>query len=187
MRPIPEVVFQHFRRPHNKGAMKDPSGTGVVDGRSKDSKLKFHIRLDGDEKVEEATFETKRDRASDAPLSMLTCHIKGMSLPELDALTVEEFGAVYELFGEQVPMLLLAYEALQATIANIKGLPNPFAFEGGVVCTCVTVREGRLRRVIRERELKNLSEVQHWTRACTGCRSCRPEVERIIREEQQVV
>lgn len=167
--------------------MKDPSGTGVVDGRSKDSKLTLFLRFDNEEKVEEASFQTKRDRASDAPLSMLTCLIKGKSLAELEALKVEEFGAVYELFGEQVPMLLLAFEAMHAAIANFRGLPNPYAFEGGVVCTCVSVREGRLRRVIRERELKNLQEVQHWTRACTGCRSCRPEVERIILEEQQAV
>ena len=164
--------------------MKNPMGTGIVDGRSKDSKLKMHLRLDDQQNIEEASFETKRDRASDAPLSMITCHIKGQALSKVEAMSVEELGAVYELFDEQVPMLIPAYEALHAAIANINGLPNPYAFEGGMVCTCLSVREGRLRRAIRERGLKTLKDVQHWTRACTGCRSCRPEVERILKDEQ---
>jgi NifU-like protein involved in Fe-S cluster formation/bacterioferritin-associated ferredoxin len=183
---IPELVFQHFRNPQNKGALKEANGQGEVDGRAKNSKLTFFLLVDDQETILKAAFTTLRDRASDAPLSMITGHVMGRTLAEVETLAIEEVGQVFGLAGETLPMLIPAFEALHAAIANYKGLPNPFAFEGGMVCTCLSVREGRLRRAIRERSLKTFKEVQTWTRACTGCRSCRPEVQRILSEELDV-
>lgn len=185
MRAIPKVVFEHFRNPQNKGAVAGAQGRGAVEGRAADSQLILYLRTEG-ERLAQAGFETERDRASDAPLSLLTTYITGRPLAEVEALTLEVVAAHYELGPEQVPMLVTAFEALQAALANLRGEPNPFAFEGGLVCTCLSVREGRIRRAIRERQLTRVEEVSHWTRACTGCRSCRTDVERILRQELEV-
>ena len=186
MPAIPEVIFQHFRNPQNNESIKSANGEGAVDGRSKDSKLRFFLKIKDDGSIEKATFQSLRDRASNAALSMVTVHITGRPIAEVEGLTLEQIGVVYGLAGEYLPMLIPAFEAMQAAIANYRGLPNPYAFEGGMVCTCLSVREGRIRRAIQDRGLKTLKEIQLWTRACTGCRSCRPDVQRILMGEIEV-
>ena len=183
MRPLPKVVFDHFRAPRCKGQVEDPSARGEISGRSPDSRLQLCWRLDAAERIELVRFESEGDRGSDAPLSLLASELQGMSLEAAEALTAEQLAEAYGLGDEHLPMLLPAWELLQATLANQRGDPNPYAFEGGLVCTCLSVREGRIRRAIRERRLTTLSEVSFWTRACTGCRSCRPEILRLLKAE----
>ena len=55
--------------------------------------------------------------------------------------------------------------------------------QGPWLCYCFQVTEAEIRRAIRLYGLKNLSQVQMKTRACTGCRTCRPDVEAILADE----
>jgi NAD(P)H-nitrite reductase large subunit len=116
---------------------------------------------------------------------MTSCYVAGRSVAELERLSIEELGRAYTLNDEQIPMFVPAFEALQSALAALAGRPDPFAFEGGMICTCLNVREGRIRRSIRERRLKTVEDVAHWTRACTGCRSCRTDVQRILIDEER--
>lgn len=183
MRAIPPIVFQHFRNPQNRGKPENTNGTGVVDGRMPDSKLLIHLAVE-DGVVKASGFETEGDRSADAPLSLTTVFVVDRSIGELENLKIEELAAEYGMGPEHVPMFTPALEAVHAAVANFKGLPNPFRFEGGVVCTCLSVREGRIRRAIREHDCKTVDEVSHWTRACGGCRSCRPDIIKIIKSER---
>lgn len=184
MKPLPKIVFQHFREPQNLGALADPTAVGEVDGRGPDTKLRLFLQVE-DGTVTDASFETVRDRASNAPLSLLTTMIKGRALAEVESLDVADIGEHFGLYEENLPMLVPAWETLQATLAALAGKPNPYAFEGGLVCTCLGVREGRIRRAIKERECRTVREVSFWTRACTGCRSCRGDIERMLGEDRR--
>lgn len=183
MPSLPRVVFEHFRKPQRKGQLEDPSARGEVSGRGPNSKIILEIAV-ADERISDAAFQTGRDRSCDAPLSLLGAYIVGRSLAEVEALDVQILGAHYGLVHEQLPLLLVAIEALTAAIADLRGQPSPYAFEGGVVCTCLNVREGRIRRAVRERKLETVRDVSFWTRACTGCRTCRTDIERIIKDER---
>ena len=52
------------------------------------------------------------------------------------------------------------------------------------ICYCFRVSEARIREAVRRLGLRTLAEVQRATGACTGCRTCRPDVEAILAEEQ---
>lgn len=181
MRAIPKIVFQHFRNPQNKGALTDGAARGEVDGRGPDSKLRLYFKVQ-DGVISEVGFDTVKDRSSDAPLSLTTTYILNRPLSEVESLSIETIGAEYGFQDVNLPMLVPAYEALQAALANYRGEANPFAFEGGLICTCLGVREGRIRRAITERQCRSVEDVAFWTRACTGCRSCRPDVKRLLDE-----
>ncbi len=185
MRPLPPALFEHFRNPRNEGALLRADAVGCVEGRREDSRLRMFLRLASDRRlVEAATFEVEGDRSCRAGLSLVTSMIPGRALEQVEALTVEDVGAEYGLHLENLPMLVPALEALGSALAKLRGTPDPFVREGRVVCQCLFVREGRIRRAVRERGLRTVEDVQFWTRACTGCRSCRVEVERLIQLER---
>lgn len=186
MRPLPPVVFDHYRNPRNEGALDPADAVGCVEGRREDSRLRMFLRLGADRRiVDDASFLTENDRSCRASLSLVTSHIRGRPLVEVQALTVETVGAAFGLHDENLPMLVPALEALASAVAALQGAPDPFVREGRVVCHCLFVREGRIRRAVRERDLRTVEDVQAWTRACTGCRSCRIEVQRIVDAERR--
>jgi NifU-like protein involved in Fe-S cluster formation len=186
VRPLPPVVFDHYRNPRNEGVLDPADAIGCVEGRREDSRLRMFLRLCADRRIiDDASFLTENDRSCRASLSLVTSLIRGRPLVEVKALTVETVGAAFGLHDENLPMLVPALEALASAIATLDGVADPFLREGRVVCHCLFVREGRIRRAVQERGLRSVEEVQAWTRACTGCRSCRVEVQRIVDGERR--
>lgn len=156
--------------------------TVVLEGRMEDAEIHFHVRRDPGDRLR-VGYELVRDKSPAAPLSLLTSLVQGKTLAEAEALTLESFAAAYDLDEEFHPNLLIALEALQAGLAALRGEANPCPNQGTLICHCLHVREGRIRRLIRERRLKTVDEVRFWTRACSGCRSCRTDLEEILASE----
>jgi bacterioferritin-associated ferredoxin/NifU-like protein involved in Fe-S cluster formation len=181
---LPPVVFQHFRHPQREGALPG-AAVGEVEGRRPDSKLLFYVQVGPDEQVA-AGFECRGDRSCIAALSLVASHVHGLPLTRVRALDVEAIGAAYGLAHELVPQLAPAFEALTAALAALDGKPPPFAREGELVCHCLHVRRGRIERAIAEKGACTLDDVRFWTRACSGCRSCRPDVERILERARRL-
>jgi NifU-like protein involved in Fe-S cluster formation len=186
VRPIPPVVFEHFRHPRNEGALERPDAIGVVEGRREDSRLRVFLRLAADRRtIETATYEIEGDRTCRVGLSLVTCLARGRSIEEIAVLTPETVGAAYGLHLENLPMLIHPLEAVAAAVSTLRGQTPPSVGDGRVICHCLHVREGRIRRTIRGRALRTVEDVQFWTRACTGCRSCNADVLRILADETQ--
>jgi bacterioferritin-associated ferredoxin len=151
----------------------------VLEGRMEDAEIHFYIRRDPGDLIR-VGYELIRDRSPVAPLSLLASLIQGKPLAYAQALTLEQFADHYGLDREIHPNLLIAVEALQAALAALLGEPAPFANDGPLICHCLHVRQGRIQRLIRERRLETLAQVRFWTRACSGCRSCRTDLEEIL-------
>lgn len=181
MEPLPKIVFQHYREPRNQGPLPTANARGQVDGRREASKLTLHLQID-DGVVTAATFELHRDKSAAAGMSLLTTWLTGRPLAEVEALTVEALAAAYELHPEQLPMLVPPLEALEDALCDFHGKPSPFRDEGPLICHCLQVRRGRLVRQIERRGLRRLEDLRYWTRACTGCRSCRLELQDLLDE-----
>lgn len=49
-------------------------------------------------------------------------------------------------------------------------------------CYCTNVTRKRVLRAIAEQGCRTVDEVAAATRACTGCRTCRPELETLLNE-----
>lgn len=179
MGTLPPIVFDHFRRPRNQGRLEPPAAVGKVEGRREGSTVSVYLQV-RDERVCAARFELDGDRTPIAGLSLLTTWAQGRPVEELERSSPEAVASSFALGPEFLPLLVIPHEALSAALAELKGRPVPPGLEGPVVCHCLHVRQGRLLRAIRERRLTTVEEVQHWTRACTGCRSCRTDVEALL-------
>ncbi len=181
--PIPRQIFEHFRAPRNKRSMPDATAKGVVESGRDGQTVTLYLRLGPDGRVADASFTNTGDRSSDASLSILTTLLPRRSVAELETIGVRDIAralGALDMPGVAAP----AHDVLVATLAALRGEPNPFAEEGRLICTCFHVREERIRRAIRAHDLRTVEDVTHWTRACGGCRSCRPEVHLIIAQER---
>jgi NifU-like protein len=180
---VPRVVLEHFRNPRNKRAMPDATAKGEVEGRRPGEALTFYIRLGADGRVADASFTNTGDRQSDPSASVLTTLVRGLTVDELEAIDVRDVASRLES-PDNPGVATSGFEALQAAIAALRGKPNPFLDQGPLVCHCFHVRAGKIRTYVRERGLKTVEEVNRWTRACGGCRSCRPDIELILDQER---
>ncbi len=181
MPPLPPVVFQHFRNPQRQGALLG-AAVGEVDGRRPNSKVRLYLRIAAEERVE-ARFECKGDRSCVAAASLVASLIDGRPLAQVAALDLDAIAAAYDLAADLRPQLIPAFEALQAALAALEGRPSPYARDGELVCHCLHVRRGRIERAIREQGARTVEEVRFWTRACSGCRSCRTDLERLLERD----
>lgn len=76
---------------------------------------------------------------------------------------------------------------IEAAIAALRSLflKTSEDASGALICTCFHVHDGKIRRAIRKDALTTVEEVTDHTRGCGGCRTCRPDVERILAEEAE--
>jgi NAD(P)H-nitrite reductase large subunit len=59
---------------------------------------------------------------------------------------------------------------------------RPEATIEGMVCSCASVTREQIEAAVTANGLERVSEVARVTGACTGCGSCRTQVERILAE-----
>lgn len=184
VRLLPPIVVDHFRRPRHEGALPGAQAVGEVEGRRPDSRLRLHLKVGPGQRVA-VGYECVGDRSCVAALSLVATLVYRKPLPWVEALTLETVASEYGLDAELHPQLVPAVEALAAALASLRGEASPFAAEGEVLCHCLHVRRGRIERAVRERGLRTFAEVRAWTRACTGCRSCRVDIEQAIADARR--
>lgn len=177
---VPQILVEHFRAPRNEGPLPGAELVGEVEGRRVGSKITLFMSLDPTGRVARATFQVAGDTSCRAGLSLLTTFLPGWSPDELARLTIPEVAGALGLGEEQHPMFLPPFEALQDALHRYRGEPSPYRHLGRLICHCLQVHEGRIVRAIRGRRLTTVPEVQFWTRACTGCRSCRMDLEALL-------
>ena len=177
---LPPLFLEHYRAPRHEGALADPSAVGEVDGRREGARISLFLKVDAAGEVA-ASYACRGDRSPVASLSLLTTLIQGWTVARLEAFSLRQMTEAYGLPASWESCFLLAEEALRAALANLQGRPSPYAEEGPVVCHCLYVRRGRLERVIRERGARTVEELRSWTQACTGCRTCGPDLEGLLK------
>jgi NifU-like protein len=77
---------------------------------------------------------------------------------------------------------VMGREALEAAVANYKGIPVTIEEEGKLVCKCFNVTEEKIRKVAIENHLTTVDEITDFTKAGGGCGECKPEIEEILRD-----
>jgi NifU-like protein len=71
-------------------------------------------------------------------------------------------------------------EALEAAIANYRGYKAVPSEEGTIVCKCFGVTDLKIERVVQENRLTTVEQVTNYCKAGGGCKSCHPDIQRII-------
>ena len=177
-----DKVKDHFLNPRNVGDIEDASGKGEVGSLACGDALTLTFKLDGEGRIEDARFKTFGCASAIASSSALTEMVKGLTIEEAEKITNED---IAEYLGglpkEKMHCSVMGREALEAAIANYKGVPIPMA-QGELVCECFGVTDLEIRRAILESNLKTVEEVTNFTKAGGGCGNCHERIEELILE-----
>ena len=177
-----DKVKDHFLNPRNVGEVAEASGKGEVGSLACGDALTLTFKLDAEGKIEDAKFKTFGCASAIAASSALTEMIKGLSLEEAEKITNEDLADYLGgLPKEKMHCSVMGREALEAAIANYRGVPIPMA-QGELVCECFGVTDLEIRRAIQESNLKTVEEVTNFTKAGGGCGNCHEQIQELIRE-----
>ena len=180
-----DKVRDHFMNPRNVGEIKNADGVGEVGSLACGDALKLFIKLDDNDRIGEAKFQTFGCASAIASSSALTEIIKGMTLDEAAKVTNQDIADYLGgLPKEKMHCSVMGREALEAAIANYRGLPLPMA-EGEVVCECFGVTDLEIKRAIEENKLQTVEEITNFTKAGGGCGKCLDRLEEILRESRR--
>jgi NifU-like protein len=179
-----DKVKEHFMNPLNVGEVEDAEGTGDVGSLACGDALKLTLRI-VDDVIVDAKFKTFGCASAIASSSALTEMVKGLKVDEAAKITNED---IAEFLGglpkEKMHCSVMGREALEAAIANYRGLPLRTS-EGEIVCECFGVTDLEIIRAIQESNLRTVEEVTNFTKAGGGCGKCHDRLQEIIDEVQK--
>jgi NifU-like protein len=165
-------------------SIENPDAVGDVGSIVCGDALRLTLKIDKEtNKIVDAKFQTFGCASAIASSSALTELIKGKTLDE--AMQVSNQNIAEFLGGlpmEKMHCSVMGREALEAAIADYRGLPKVIEEEGKLVCKCFDVTEEKIRKVAIENHLTTVDEVTDYTKAGGGCGECRGEIEAILRD-----
>jgi NifU-like protein len=177
-------VKDFFLKPKNIGEIENADGVGEVGSIVCGDALKLTLKIDREtNKIADAKFQTFGCASAIASSSALTELVKGKTVDE--ALKISNQDIADYLGGlpkEKMHCSVLGREALEAAVANFKGIPVAVEEEGRVVCKCFNVTEEKIRKVAIENRLRTVDEITDYTKAGGGCGECRANIEDILRD-----
>lgn len=178
-----DTVREHFLNPRNVGVIEDANAVGEVGSLACGDALKLYLKIDNDERIEDAKFQTFGCASAIASSSALTELIKGKTVTE--ALKVSNKEIADYLGGlpkEKMHCSVMGQEALEAAIRNWRGESPLPQEEGQVVCKCFGVTDNTIRRAVQENNLKTLEDIIDYTKAGGACGKCHADIQAVLNE-----
>lgn len=180
-----DKVQQHFLQPQNVGEVDSPSGVGEVGSLSCGDALRLTLKIDENDIITDARFKTFGCASAIASSSILTEMVKGMAVDEAAKITNEDIAeALGGLPKEKMHCSVMGREALEAAIADYRGVPLPTA-EGEIVCECFGVTDIEIRRAVEESSLNSVEEITNFTKAGGGCGKCLGRIAEVLRDARK--
>ena len=179
-----EKVKDFFLKPKNIGEVENPDAVGDVGSIVCGDALRLTMKIDKEtNRIIDAKFQTFGCASAIASSSALTELIKGKTVDEALQVTNQD---IAEFLGglpkEKMHCSVLGREALEAAVANYRGIEIPVEEEGRLVCKCFNVTEEKIRKVAMENHLTTVDEITDYTKAGGGCGECTEEIEKILRD-----
>jgi NifU-like protein len=175
-----DKVKDHFLKPRNVGEIEDPDGMGEVGSLACGDALKLTFKLDEQNRIKDAKFQTFGCASAIASSSALTEMIKGMTLEDAEKVTNEDIARFLGgLPKEKMHCSVMGRDALEKAISYYRGEPET-KVEGEIVCECFGVTDVEIERVVRESHLSSVEDVTDYTKAGGGCESCHEKIQEII-------
>ena len=183
-----DKVLDHFMNPRNVGTLEDPDGVGEVGSMACGDALRLTFKLDADERIADARFQTFGCGSAIASSSILTEMIKGKTLEEAASITNEDIAR--ELDGlprEKMHCSVMGREALEAAMIDYykklgKGVPCTLIKQDVEICHCFQVNKSTIRDAVMQYQLKDIEDVTLHTKAGGGCTQCHHDIQHIIDE-----
>ena len=178
-----EAVHDHFLRPHNVGPLEGANAIGEVGSLTCGDALKLYLKINDQQIIEDASFETFGCASAIASSSVLTDMVKGISVEDALKITNKDItNALGGLPKQKMHCSVMGQEALEAAIRQWKGEPPvPHAHEDGkLVCKCFGITDAQIIRAITENGLKTVEEITNYTKAGGACGECLDEIGEIL-------
>lgn len=173
-------VKEHFLNPRNVGVIENADGIGEVGSLACGDALKLTFKLDKDQKISDAKFQTFGCASAIASSSALTEMLKGLALDEADKITNDDIAQYLGgLPKEKMHCSVMGRDALEKAIAHYRGEPDKM-IEGEIVCECFGVTDIEIERAVKENNLKTIEDVTGYVKAGGGCGNCHERIEEII-------
>jgi NifU-like protein len=175
-----EKVREHFINPRNVGEIENPDGVGEVGSLACGDALKLMIKVDDNNRIVDAKFQTFGCASAIASSSALTEMVIGKTVEEAQMITNDE---IAEFLGglpkEKMHCSVMGQEALEKAIACYLGEPEKKP-EGELVCECFGVTDVQIERAISDHTLKTVEEITNYIKAGGGCGQCHDKINEII-------
>jgi NifU-like protein len=180
-----DQVMDHFMHPRNVGEVENPDGVGEVGNAACGDALKLTFKLGPDGRIADVKFRTFGCASAIASSSVLTEIVKGMTIEEAGKVTNKDIvDRLGDLPEAKKHCSVMGMEALQAAIAQYKGIESPFAcdkeHEGKIICRCFGVTDIKILKVARENDLHKAEEVTNYCKAGGACGACLDDIQRIL-------
>jgi NifU-like protein len=177
-----DKVKEHFLNPQNVGVIEGADGVGEVGSLACGDALTLFLKLDEDEKIIDAKFQTFGCASAIASSSALTEIIKGLTLEEAQKISNEDIADYLGgLPKEKMHCSVMGRDALEKAIFHYRGEKEK-KVEGEIVCECFGVTDREIERVVRENSLTTIEDVTDYVKAGGGCGNCHEDIEKIINE-----
>ena len=175
-----EKVKDHFLNPRNVGVIGNADGIGEVGSLACGDALKLTFKLDENERIKDAKFQTFGCASAIASSSALTEIIKGLTLEEAQKITNEDIAKYLgDLPKEKMHCSVMGRDALEQAITNYRGEAEK-EVEGEIVCECFGVTDLEIERAIKENNLSTIEDVTDYVKAGGGCGYCHEKIQEII-------
>ena len=118
-----DKVLDHYENPRNVGSFdkEDPTvGTGMVGAPACGDVMKLQIKVGEDGIIEDAKFKTYGCGSAIASSSLLTEWVKGRSLDQATEIKNKDIAEELGLPPVKIHCSVLAEDAIQAAIADVK-------------------------------------------------------------------
>jgi len=181
-----EKVKEHYKNPKNVGSIEDASAIGEAGSLSCGDALKIYLKIDENEIVTDAKFQTFGCGSAVASASALTEMLIGKHIDEIEKITNQDIAK--ELDGlppQKMHCSVMGHEALESAIANYRGEFSDK--KSRVVCQCFGVTEDLIREIAQRNKLKTVEEVTNYTKAGGGCGKCKEDIQKILNDELQKI
>ncbi len=177
-----DKVKDHFMNPRNVGVVENADGIGEVGSIACGDALKLTFKLDEDERIIDAKFQTFGCASAIASSSAMTEIVKGMTLEEAEKVTNDDIANFLGgLPKEKMHCSVLGRDALEKAIASYRGVPYKKA-DGEIVCECFGVTDIEIKHAVKENQLASVDDVTDFIKAGGGCGKCHDDIQAIIDE-----
>ena len=177
-----DKVRDHFINPRNVGVIDKADGVGEVGSLACGDALKLTFKLDKEQRISDARFQTFGCASAIASSSALTEMIKGLTLDEAAKVTNDDIAQYLGgLPKEKMHCSVMGRDALEKAIAHYQGQVVPKK-EGEIVCECFGVTDLEIKRAVQESHLKTIEDVTDYVKAGGGCGNCHDRIGEIIAE-----
>lgn len=183
-----EKVMEHYRNPKNVGEIENPTVIGEAGSLICGDMLKLYLKINDNNVIEDAKFQTFGCGSAVASSSILTEMIIGKTIDEVKKITNKDI--VDELGGlppQKMHCSVMGQEALEDALKKLASDGNDANAQNNthdkIICKCFNVSENLLRKEIRENNLKTVDDVTNYVKAGGACGHCKNAIEGILNEE----